>query len=342
MEEGMNIKAFTYLIKNMITNQWYYGVRYSKNCKTTDLFTIYFSSSKYVNEDILKYGAKNFYFEIRKTFDNIEKARIWEYKVLRRMNVIKRKDCYNKHQAPHPPIMLGDENPSKRNDVRLKLSIMAKKRGKHTKETLDKIKRKKTIKNIAKLIKKGLIISKSKRKMYEKYYNFVINEKPNCVLVTKTLYVALDKIYSLPKYVKPEKRKKPKISSELREKINNKIKNSNSKKRYYTSPCLTELLVIDFDNEKDIPEGWIKGNKLKSRNQKIKKSSMNRKHNEKTKKKLSDNAKKKIYCTSPDLKTLKVVYNEEDIPEGWIKGNKLKSRNQKISSYLKNERWKND
>jgi len=34
------------------------------------------------------------------------------------------------------------------------------------------------------------------------------------------------------------------------------------------------------------------------------------------------------------------VFDTKDVPEGWIKGNKLTSRNKKISNHLTNDKWK--
>jgi hypothetical protein len=73
---------FTYLIKCIPTNQFYYGVKYSKNCQPSDLWTSYFTSSKYVRSLIGKYGKDAFEFQIRKTFKSQKKAKIWESKVL--------------------------------------------------------------------------------------------------------------------------------------------------------------------------------------------------------------------------------------------------------------------
>jgi len=93
---------YTYLIYCKSTKQYYYGVRYSKNCNPTDLWKSYFTSSKYVRNLINKYGKDDFLFEIRKTFINSYKARCWEQKVLTRMNASKRKDFINKNNSGFP------------------------------------------------------------------------------------------------------------------------------------------------------------------------------------------------------------------------------------------------
>ena len=86
---------FTYLIKHVPTNRYYYGVRYKKGCHPKDLWTKYFTSSKKVKGLIKKYGKKSFIFEIRKTFKTTKQARMWEHKVLKRLKVIHRNDFLN-------------------------------------------------------------------------------------------------------------------------------------------------------------------------------------------------------------------------------------------------------
>ena len=86
---------FTYLLKHLPTNKYYYGVRFKKNCNPNDLWTKYFTSSKKVKGLIRKYGKKSFQFEIRKTFKTAKQAMNWEHKVLRRMKVIYRNDFLN-------------------------------------------------------------------------------------------------------------------------------------------------------------------------------------------------------------------------------------------------------
>ena len=86
---------FTYLVKHIPTNKYYYGVRFRKKCHPYDLWTKYFTSSKKVKGLIRRYGKKSFQFEIRKTFKTAQQAMAWEFKVLRRMKVVERKDFLN-------------------------------------------------------------------------------------------------------------------------------------------------------------------------------------------------------------------------------------------------------
>jgi hypothetical protein len=86
---------FTYLVKHVPTNRYYYGVKFGKKCHPYDLWTKYFTSSKKVKGLIRRYGKKSFQFEIRKTFKTAQQAMAWEFKVLRRMKVVERKDFLN-------------------------------------------------------------------------------------------------------------------------------------------------------------------------------------------------------------------------------------------------------
>ena len=87
--------SYTYLIGWKTLQTYYYGIRYAKNCKTEELFNTYFTSSKYVKEFLQKHGTPDI-IEIRKKFNDVQKAQLWESKVLRRINAKDRKDFLNK------------------------------------------------------------------------------------------------------------------------------------------------------------------------------------------------------------------------------------------------------
>lgn len=139
---------FTYLLKHIPTNKYYYGVMYRKGCHPNDLWTKYFTSSKKVKNLIKKYGKKSFIFEIRKTFKTQQQAIIWEHKVLRRMKVIYRNDFLNltdnKSVDPNylSKINKGKNNPwynkkhTKESIEKIRLSSLNRR---HTKETIEKI-----------------------------------------------------------------------------------------------------------------------------------------------------------------------------------------------------------
>lgn len=90
----MNSTPYTYLLKHIPTGKVYYGCRFAKKCSPDDFWKSYFTSSKYVKELISKYGKESFVFEIRKTFSNVDTCRLWESKVLKRLNVLNRQDIF--------------------------------------------------------------------------------------------------------------------------------------------------------------------------------------------------------------------------------------------------------
>jgi hypothetical protein len=110
-------KPYTYLLKCLVDNTFYYGVKFSKNCCPEDFWIKYETSSKEVKSKIQKYGKQSFSFEIRKTFDDSNKARRWETKVLRRMKVVQRTDFMNKTDNISIQPMYGSDNPMTKTEV---------------------------------------------------------------------------------------------------------------------------------------------------------------------------------------------------------------------------------
>lgn len=85
-----NSKPYTYLVKCIPTNQYYYGVRWANKLPAhQDLWSTYFTSSKVIRKLRDQYGDSAFLVEIRKEFDNVDSAMIWESKVLTRLKVLK-------------------------------------------------------------------------------------------------------------------------------------------------------------------------------------------------------------------------------------------------------------
>lgn len=87
--------AYTYLIGWTTQNKYYYGVRYANASNPADLWVKYFTSSNYVRKFREKFGEPDI-IEIRKVFYDINKARLWEEKVLKKMNVVKDDKWLNK------------------------------------------------------------------------------------------------------------------------------------------------------------------------------------------------------------------------------------------------------
>lgn len=96
----MNIyMPFTYLIGWSQHNKFYYGRRTAKNCHPGELWTIYFTSSKYVKEFRDEFGEPDI-IQIRKTFPNNPKScAIWESKVLKRIDAQHNQKFLNKRNG---------------------------------------------------------------------------------------------------------------------------------------------------------------------------------------------------------------------------------------------------
>ena len=120
----MKTVAFTYLIKCIPENTFYYGVKYAINSHPKDLWKTYFTSSKYVHNLIEKYGSDQFEYEIRKTFDDIDKARRWERTVIKRMNMVYDERFINK-SCPGEDFgfQTGTNNPMSNPDIKKKMII---------------------------------------------------------------------------------------------------------------------------------------------------------------------------------------------------------------------------
>ncbi|NBS94318.1 MAG: hypothetical protein EBS91_11290 [Betaproteobacteria bacterium] len=101
---------YTYLIGWKKFSKFYYGVRYAWNSHPSDLMKTYFSSSESVREMISENGIPDL-IEIRKTFDSVDSARVWEHKVLRRMKVTADEKWLNKTDNKSISPMPGESNP---------------------------------------------------------------------------------------------------------------------------------------------------------------------------------------------------------------------------------------
>jgi len=78
---------YTYLIGWTKLNKWYYGSRYAKKSHPKDLWTTYFTSSKHVKKFRDLHGDPDS-IQIRKVFTDAQSARLWEERVLRKLDVI--------------------------------------------------------------------------------------------------------------------------------------------------------------------------------------------------------------------------------------------------------------
>ena len=91
----INNTPYVYLIGWSNHDKWYIGARWAKDCHPDDLFKTYFTSSRHVKAFIQKHGLPDV-IKVRKTFDNIQSARLYEEKLLRRLDVIKSDRWINK------------------------------------------------------------------------------------------------------------------------------------------------------------------------------------------------------------------------------------------------------
>lgn len=87
---------YTYLIGWSKHNVFYYGARWAKDCSPNDLWKTYFTSSKHVKKFRDLHGEPDI-IQIRKIFEDSKTAKIWEERVLRRMNVINDSRFLNKN-----------------------------------------------------------------------------------------------------------------------------------------------------------------------------------------------------------------------------------------------------
>src|SRR5690554_7572929 len=79
--------CYTYLIHWSELGLSYYGVRYAKRATPEEFWNKYFTSSKIVHSFVREYGNPDV-IQIRNTFGaDPRRAKLWEDKVLRRLNV---------------------------------------------------------------------------------------------------------------------------------------------------------------------------------------------------------------------------------------------------------------
>jgi hypothetical protein len=131
--------AYTYLIGWTQYNKWYYGLRYAKGCKTTDLWSTYFTSSKYVKQFRKQFGEPDV-IQIRKTFQSKESAILWENKVLTKLKVIKSHKWLNQtnNKAIDNSLYKPSEEQKIKTSERISLGLTGKKMTDQAKENQSK------------------------------------------------------------------------------------------------------------------------------------------------------------------------------------------------------------
>lgn len=86
---------YTYCVTHVPSGRRYYGVRTKRGCHPSDLWVTYFTSSRVVHGLIERDGHDSFTFEVRREFDSPAAALLWEDRVLRRLQVLRRTDWLN-------------------------------------------------------------------------------------------------------------------------------------------------------------------------------------------------------------------------------------------------------
>lgn len=111
---------YTYRIKWTSTNMSYYGVRYKRGETRENLFTTYFTSSKYVKEYIKTHGLPDV-VEVRRTFDSAIKAKQWEERIIDRCQLHKNPNWLNKgNNGSFKNIVMDDAMRKKISDAKKK------------------------------------------------------------------------------------------------------------------------------------------------------------------------------------------------------------------------------
>jgi len=93
------MEPFTYHLHHIPTDQHYYGVRYKNECRASDLWITYFSSSPIVHQLIEQYGKESFVPSVRKIFETAEEAVEWESKFLSKVDAQHNDKWLNRHNG---------------------------------------------------------------------------------------------------------------------------------------------------------------------------------------------------------------------------------------------------
>jgi len=344
---------FTYSIKQKSTGKWYYGVKYADNQTPECLGITYFSSSKTVKDLIKIYGIDDFEFKVRKIFSDKLLAIQHESKFLKRVCRYKKlrlKFLNKTYGAPaFWPIMYGDLNPSKRPEIKHRLSIGAKNR---TKETLFKIGKN----GSATKLKKNILFLLSKIKPHRKSLSIqtiIDNKITNLAMVSRhidflknhkkcynniiNLYKKIfELIISIPNKPYPKNRKPKVMSPEASKLKGEKIRETKLGKVYAKNIFTNETKMVKIEEIGDI---WKK-EKMHTEEALIKISNTAKNCSDETREKISESVKRSRsnskYYTSPDKSYYKSFKDNEIVPDGWLPGIKVESRNNNIGE---NNRW---
>lgn len=93
-KEFDKVKPYSYLIYQISTGKYYYGIRWKNVTKLNktpleDFWIGYKTSSGNIKKEIKENGIDDFEVSLRQTFDTIEEADAWEKKFLRKVKALK-------------------------------------------------------------------------------------------------------------------------------------------------------------------------------------------------------------------------------------------------------------
>lgn len=133
---------YTYLIGWSNLDTYYYGVRYSKHASPDELWIHYKTSSKYVDIFYKEHGDPDI-IQIRKMFDDSDKAMKWESTVLRRMHMVDDTRFLNRWDNNMVPLKLDGPFPFQSNEIQQKIDNSLREkyngRGSGSEEIKDKV-----------------------------------------------------------------------------------------------------------------------------------------------------------------------------------------------------------
>lgn len=132
--------AFTYCIHWKEYNKSYYGIRYKRGCRTSDLWTKYFTSSRAVKKFREEFGEPDLII-IDQMFTDMEEARDYEEWILKENNVRYNEYWLNRNDRRAPPVQKGEnhylKNPQNAKKISGKNSWYYKEKNSEVRKTFD-------------------------------------------------------------------------------------------------------------------------------------------------------------------------------------------------------------
>lgn len=317
---------YVYKVTCIPTQEFYYGARWSSSVKSfeEDFWKTYFTSSKLIKQRIRKYGIEQFKCECLWEGNDVGVCMDTERKYI--LGSQHDELCLNLTYHNFHPISL---DKGRRNS-----NIRAK--------------RKALIKGIKKMKNAEFVYIRAVDRAYE-HLNYIEQELNKTYDRIREFLKSVPVIDTKPPYIMMYR-----DSDKSSHRVNIQYTNVLERIGYVQGRIDWIVEKVRIGNLKDgqklfhkgkhekwfkeseihdaLDDGWVPGRSPRARDA-ISKAG-GRPHTEEAKKKLSEIGKRKVYYTSPCLTKLRAFFPGDEIPEGWIKGNKLKSRNQKITESL--------